>query len=312
MGLIFFVAGLALLALPGACARRGRSLEPSGWARASIASLAGGWLLIEATALLYSAPSVVTFLGGAHADAFCRRMIEQFSPGGPIAVIASGVVALWLPLGAISIVRSMRRTRRSIVAEARHLAHSTHAGYDVVTLPSAEPIACSVRSDATNILISTAVADRLSADQLALVLDHEAAHLDHHHQAYLTISGIIDHTLGRIPFVHTSTTEVGLAIERWADEAASGAPGHRRRALRAAIVTVAATMAAPGVAGLSSLDTVAERLAALDRPSTRPSPRARLVAYLPAILTLLGVVAATYVCRTQILMMLALIGHCAN
>lgn len=312
MGFAFFLAGLALIAMPGICSKSGRSLQPAEWARTSLGCVAAGWLLIEITALLYAVPSMLNFVGGSHLDAFCDRMIEQFAPGGPVAVIVAGVIALVLPAFAIQSVSRMRRSRLTVFSEAACGQHSTHAGYDVVTLPITEPIACSVRSATSQILISTGISNCLSDDQLTMVLDHEAAHLDHHHQAYLTVSGIVDRTLGWLPFVRNSTAEVRLSVERWADEVASGTPGAARQTLRDALAAVAMTMVAPGVAGLSSMDTLATRLHALNHPSAQPTRKVRLAAHLPSGLTLLGVVVALYLCRTQVLMMLAIIGHCAD
>lgn len=312
MGLAFFIASLVLLALPGLCSKSGRSLQPAEWARVSLGCLAAGWLVLEATALLYAAPSLLRFVGGSHLDAFCDRMIEQFAPGGPVAVLGAAIIATALPVLAIRTAAEMSRSRREVVSAAASGQHSTHAGYEVIILPMTEPIACSVRSDSSQILISTGVSDCLSDEQLTMVLDHEAAHLDHHHQAFLTVSGAIDRALGWLPFVRNSTAEIRLAIERWADEAASGTPGAQRQALRGALAAVAMTMIAPGVAGLSSLDTLATRLDALNRPSTPPTRKARLAAYLPSGLTMLAVAVALYLCRTQVLMMLALIEHCAD
>lgn len=312
MGLTFFIAALVLIAMPGICSKSGRSLQPAEWARTSLGCVVAGWLLIEITALLYAVPSMLTFVGGSHLDAFCDRMIEQFAPGGPAAAIGAGVIAVVLPAFAIRTASQMRRSRLTIVAEAASGRHSTHAGYDVITLPMTEPIACSVRSATSQILISTGISNCLSDDQLTMVLDHEAAHLAHHHQTYLTASGIIDRTLGWLPFVHNSTGEVRLAVERWADEAASGIPGAQRQTLRDALTAVAMTMIAPGVTGLSSIDTLATRLTALNHPSVRSTRKVRLTAYLPSALTTVGIAVALYLCRTQVLMMLALIGHCAD
>lgn len=312
MGLAFFLAGLVLIALPGICARTGRSLRPDEWARTSVVSLAVGWAILEMTALLYAVPSLLTVAAGPHLDAFCHRMINQFAPGGPLAAIAAGVVAVALPALAIRTFTQMQRARRAVVTEAARGRRSVHAGYDLFTLPVAEPIACSVRVTTPQIVISTGITDCLDDEQLAAVLDHEAAHLAHHHQEFLVVSGIIDRALGWLPFVRNSTAEVRLALERWADEDASGTLGSRRRALRDALATVAMTMVAPGVTALSSFDTLAERLTALNQPSARSTRRARLLAHIPTSITLLAVAAGAVLWRHQILMMLALIGHCAD
>ena len=312
MGLALFLLGLALIAMPGICSTSGRSLQPAEWARTSLGCVAAGWLLIETTALLYAVPSVLTLVGGSHLDAFCDRMIQQFAPGGAPAIIAATVIAISLPALAIRAISQMRRSRRAIASEAANGQHSIHAGYDLITLPIPEPIACSVRSASTQILISTGISDCLSDDELTMVLDHEAAHLDHHHQAYLTVAGAIDRALGWLPFVHDSTAEVRLAIERWADEAASGTPGAERQTLRDALAAVATTMVVPGVTGLSSLDTLAARLVALNHPSAQPTRKTRLAVYFPSGLTMVGVAVAIFLGRTQVLMMLAVIGHCVG
>lgn len=312
MGLTFFFAGLVLIAMPGMCSKAGRSLKPAERARTSLGCLAAGWMLIEVTALLYSVPSLLAFVAGSHLDAFCDRMIEQFAHGGPTVGIVAGAIAVALPAYAIRTTSQMRRSRITVVSDASIGLHSTHAGHDVITIPTSDPIACSVRSDAPHILISTGITGCLSDAQLTMVLKHEAAHLDHHHQAYLTVSGIVDRTLGWLPFVHNSTAEVRLAVERWADETATGTAGTQRQSLRDALAAVAMTMITPSVAGLSSFETLSTRLAALDQPCSTPTRKERVAAHLPSGLIMLGLTVALYLSRAQIFMMLALIGHFTN
>jgi beta-lactamase regulating signal transducer with metallopeptidase domain len=205
----------------------------------------------------------------------------------------------------------MGHARRQVLVDPSTGCHTSHRGYDVVTLETSGALALSVRAPIPQIVLSTATTSCLTDEQLSVVIGHEAAHLDHHHQAYLSVAGVVDACLGLIPFTGHSTAELRLALERWADEAAAEAIPCRR-ALRDALRSVAATMLDPAIAGLSSMDNLAERMLALGRPPVVPTRKERWVAYLPAAIAVIGLAAIIGLWHQQLLMVLALVGHCPN
>lgn len=311
MGLLILAIGAVLVAIPGMFSRWGRRVQPATWARLSGACLVGGFATIEVAALLYAVPSLVARVSGGAVESICYRMIEQFAPGGLPAAVFFGAVASMLPVWALRTLRHVRRTRHQVFVAADIGCHTSHMGYDVVTLDTPNPIAFSVRAPAPQIVLSTATTSCLSDEQLNLVLNHEAAHLDHHHQAYLSAAGVVDACLGIVPFTRRSTAELRLALERWADEAATGAPP-ARRVLRVALRSVAATMLDPAIAGLSPIDNLAERMVALGQPPVSPTGKDRWVAYVPAAAAALELVVIIGLWHQQLLMILSLIGHCPD
>lgn len=311
MGLILLIIGIALVAVPGTFANAGRKLEPVSWARLCIACITGGWIIIEGAALLYAVPSLLATIGGPRIDELCYRMIGQFAPGGPIAAAVLAVVAIALPFRTVQASRRMHRARQQVVVDPSIGSHTAIGGYDLVILAAAEPIAYSVRAPAAQIVVSTTTTSCLTESQLNTVIRHEKAHLDHHHQAYLSAAGAADASLGWVPLVRPSTAELRLALERWADEIAAGTPP-QRRVLHDALATVATTVLTPAVTGLSSLDTLTERLNALRRPAVAPSSSERIIALLPVAIVAGGLTTIVALWHSQLLMMIALISHCPN
>lgn len=311
MGLLILAIGVTLVAIPGMFSQWGRRVHPANWARLSVACIISGLATVEVAAILYAAPSLVASISGPQVEAICKRMIEQFSPGGLPAAIFFAAVAMVLPVRALQTIRHMNRARRQVFVDPGIGCHTSHHGYDVVTLESSGPLALSVRAPVPQIVLSTTTTSCLSDEQLSLVLSHEAAHLDHHHQAYLSAAGVIDACLGLLPFARHSTAELRLALERWADEAATDA-APERRVLRDALRNVAATMLNPAIAGLSSVDNLAQRMLALSQPPVEPTSRDRWIAYLPAATAAIGLALIIGLWNQQLLMILSLIGHCPD
>jgi Zn-dependent protease with chaperone function len=80
------------------------------------------------------------------------------------------------------------------------------------------------------IVVSTAMLHALPADERAVLLAHEAAHLTHRHHAYLLTAEL---AAAANPLVRPSLGAVRRAVERWADEAAAAEVGDRDLAARA-------------------------------------------------------------------------------
>jgi len=142
------------------------------------------------------------------------------------------------------------------------------------------------------VVVSRRLVDILAEDELAAVLRHELAHIQHRHDRYLLLARVIEQSLGLLPFVRQSTHALRCALERWADEEAAGGARRGRESVRTAIIRVIEAIATADVAAFVSLGTVAERLQALQAaPASGWSPLRRIVVYLPALLLVLLAVA---------------------
>src|SRR5581483_4745475 len=238
MGLVLLLAGVTLLALPGAARRLGQRLQPAEWARLSLISLVVGAVAAEAALVLMAAPTALRAAGVHMLAAACERVLRPLTPGGPGTAWASTAAAILVPaLAAVGAVRA-RRTQRHSHIEPWLGRHASRGDHDLVVLPTATPLAVAVGGAHPQIVISEGLEEALSPGELEAVLRHEAAHLTHSHHRYLLCAGAVDQAFGWIPFARRSTKVLRVALERWADEAAAGtAPGPRAE-VRSALLEV--------------------------------------------------------------------------
>ena len=73
MAPLLFLAGLCLLALPGATRRFGRRLDPAEWSRLCLIALVAGAAAVEAAAILYGLPVMLRALGVTGLADACER-----------------------------------------------------------------------------------------------------------------------------------------------------------------------------------------------------------------------------------------------
>ena len=277
-------AGLTLLALPAALARVGRRLAPGEWAWLCAAALGSGALLIEAVLLLRAAPGVLAVAGFDAFAAACSRVLGPLVAGGPLVTSIAAAAAAALPAAAVLAAVRTRRVRQRLAGELWLGDERNVAGHAVVVLPVERAIAVSFRAPYPVIVLSQGLLDGLAPDELAVVIDHEAAHLDHRHQRLQAVRVALAPMVGRLPVIRRSLAALDLALERWADETAAGCEPTRRDLLRRALLNL--TGLAPssaGVAGFADAATLAARLDALDTP---PAPLATIthpLLYAPGI-----------------------------
>lgn len=275
-GLIVAVGALGLLVAPGLAHRVSRGVSPREWTQFCAASLvAGSSLLVVALALL-AFPTLLLAAGLPAVAAACRRMGGGLAPGGSVLGGASTAALVAVTVG---LARATVRARRVVglahvdAATGHHLRRGL---YDVVTLPSKELVALSVPGTPPQILLSESLVAALEPDELEAVIEHETAHLEYRHQAYLSLAATVRTSLGWLPLIRRSVSTLCVGLERWADdEASKRAPGGRAT-VRDALMRVAHTAVHAELAAFSTAVTLAERLDALSGLPNRPSRWLRL------------------------------------
>jgi Zn-dependent protease with chaperone function len=156
------------------------------------------------------------------------RYEGHLAPGGFTTSVVSGVLLIVL-IVRMSIVA--RRTRRARIEAqpAGWLGRREHRhDHDLVVLPTPVPVAYSVEGRPPQIVISEGLRDRFDHELVGFVIDHERAHLRRRHRRYLLLAVTVEALFGMIPLVARSTLALRLAVERAADEEATGADVGRR------------------------------------------------------------------------------------
>lgn len=265
-------AGLALLSLPGLARPAGRRLPPDRWAVLCAAALVMGSAAVEAAALSWAAPTVLRAADLAGLASVCSRLLGPLVPGGPTAGWGGLVVAVGVAgLGAAAVGRARRRSAAVMIVEPWLGERHRVGEHELVVLPTARRVAVSVPGPRAQILVSEGLRDLLSAEDMDLVVRHEAAHLDSGHHRYLLLAAAADAAFAMFPPVRGSTRALRAALERWADDMAVGADARSRARLRSVLMVVADIAPVADLAALSDAMTVAERLAALDAPPAEPA-----------------------------------------
>jgi hypothetical protein len=316
VGVAFVLAGLGLVALPGALRPLGRRLAPSDWARLSIVALVGGFGVFELGLVFYAAPTVLSASGAFGLASLCLQMLGGVAPGGAAAGWAAGVLAVVVAgSGALALDRA-RRVRRGTWVERCIGEHARLGHHDLVVLPSDELVAFSVgcqggqNYQGGQVVVSSGLVAALCPDELAAVLAHEAAHLDHRHQRYLSVASVVRHGLAFFPPAKHSARALVVALERWADEVAVGVVEDGRDRLRSALRRVTASMVGVEVAAFSAADTVAERLAALDGPPPGLAVAPLGLLYSPGFALCVASVTGFGVWIGNLQMLFQMSGHC--
>lgn len=292
MASVLLLAGLCLLALPGAGRRGGRRLAPLEWSRLCVASLVAGVAMVELSLLLHAAPAVLRASGVPQLADICERALGVILPGGATLGWLAAVAAVAVPLLTVVGVVRAARNQSGVHVEAWLGDHGHFGDHALVVLPTDRFLAFCSHGPTPQIVVSQGLVAALPPEELVAVLRHEAAHLEHRHQRLLLLVSGLELGLRVLPFLRRSTAALRAALERWADEASAGTSGASREVLRRALLGVTMDMVHPAVAGFSAADTVAERLDALSEDAPRPSTFRRVAAYAPGAL-IAAVVLAT-------------------
>jgi len=281
MGLLLLAAGFGLLALPAAMRRLGRRLPPDRWAKMSVVALIGGAISVEVATVLYSLPTVLRAVGVPALAHVCQRILGPLVPGGAAAGWAAAAAAVTIAALSTLGTRRARQTRVAVHVEAALGEHTAHGSYEVVVLPTDKALAVSVPGEPDQVLLSQGLIDRLPPPQLDALVRHEVAHLDFRHHRYLRVAVAVEHGLAVAPFARRSAAVLRTALERWADEVAAGEGGIARHEVSAALLSVGDALVTPSLAAFSALETVLERLEALEHPAVPLGVAARLGLYAP-------------------------------
>jgi len=308
MALILVVAGLVLIALPGATRRAGRRLAPDEWARLCVWGLASGAAVLELGLALFALPTVLRAVGVPALASMCERALGVLLPSSALVgwIAASGGVAM--PVLAVVGIYRARRTYSVVRAEPWLGEHRRVGGHDLVVLPTDQLLAVSVDGAVPQVIVSRGLLNTFSDGEVSLILRHEAAHLDHGHQRLLVLATAVDHGLACFPPARASTSALRVALERWADEEAAGDGVEDRERLAAALLGMTVSLTVRDLAAFSPADTIVERLDALRLPPARAGAIEHLLVYLPGTVAGAGVAVAVGMWADQAL--LALAGRC--
>jgi Zn-dependent protease with chaperone function len=247
LGLIAYLVVLAAAVPPLLARARWVSGAPRlallSWQAACLAALTA----FAATAMLLSLPARGLWRGIAALARTCMHLVRAtYCPASvpgfvaPVAVTLLLVVVGWAGLlGATQHWRT-RRWRRS----HRQRLDLLPAGADGVTVvPHAVPTVYTVPGAHARVVMTTAVAERLSAAQRAVALAHEQAHLAGRHDLAVGFTRLLERAFPGVPLFRAAREQTGRLVEIIADDRA--AARHGRTALLGAITTVTPARPAP-------------------------------------------------------------------
>ena len=160
-------------------------------------------------------------------------------------------------------------------------------------------------------MVSRALIDQLSDAELAAVLRHEQAHLDHRHHVLLWVAASAETGLGFAPWVRSAVDQLRCSIERWADEDAAGREVEVRRATKRALIEVATAGIPAHVAAFGNLGTLIERAEALDRPAPQQTGKRSALAFAPVAALSTGALFAVAVVAANFWLVLTMPMLCA-
>ncbi len=227
----------------------------------------------------------LSMLGGV--VEWCQDTLGAHSPVPPWLGLSSVAIIVLGTVRVRAVVRSWRSVRRTDAGPPEVICSRSWFAF---TLPGS----------AGRIVLSSALVDALTADELAVVVSHEQTHARHRHDRYVLVA---DFANALLPIMRPLQRRLLFALERWADESSVTAASGDRNVVARTIARVALAHApvpapATGLAGLG----VAARVDALTNPRTllRPNVWSSAVA--------LGPVAVLMAAMVQVHHLVPLIG----
>ncbi|MFF5016694.1 M56 family metallopeptidase [Streptomyces sp. NPDC001165] len=269
MYLTVYLLLLAPAVLAAASPRLSRHLAPAAAARMlaatmAVAAVATVWgLLVLAAGGLGRIGEVV---------AYTRPDPAALAAADPVPRTLGILAALLLACGLFRLTRSMWHRRREIRALA-DLRGLPTAG-DLIVLAHDQPDAYALPGRPQRIVVTSGMLRALPADERAVLLAHERAHLAHRHDRY---SALGEMACALNPLLRGLRDQLGFALERWADEEAAQAVASRPLAARSlARAALAGTGDGPTAALAYLRQQVTARVRALQgsRPESRRSAAA--------------------------------------
>ncbi|HTF11626.1 MAG TPA: M56 family metallopeptidase [Asanoa sp.] len=280
--LIGFAGGRWLPA--AAWVRRAPRLAIAAWC-VLLGTVGAGILAVGVTVLLPAPPVVCALL------VWC---IHPDSPGAALALrVAGDTVALGVAGTLLTaLVRAGWVLRAQVRSRRRHRAMLTLAGRPDAGFGGTvieHPWAAAYVAPDRRVVVTSGALERLTPAQLGAVLAHEHAHAGGRHQVLLDAVRLAARALPGLRLTRVAQEQVGRLVELRADDVA--ARTHGRRALAAALVTMAVGGVTPhGLVAAHGGD-VAERLRRLLVPPKRLGPwRAAAIGAALLVVTVLPVV----------------------
>jgi hypothetical protein len=310
-GLITLVGALALVCVPLALDRIDSLLPPRWAVRFGAASLLAGSGIWHLALGLIAAPTVLRALDLHYLAGVCGRLLLHLGVSVPgylawPALLLLAASSITFARGTFSAFRADRELRQVIPVEAAASIDS----YPVTLLDTSAAFAFGVGGRRPRIVITSGLDQQLTPEEREVVLAHEAAHLRNGDPRLLRWLRAVELGSSRAPLVVKSVAAVRLAIERSADEVATGQDAARRRAAARAIL-VATGLEDPFLPALSQADTIARRVRALLGPSNPPALFSVIavvggLSLLPLAVSVWGV--ATWISHSHLA--LSLVGWC--
>jgi len=296
--------GLALLWLPVASEPLARRCRPAEWARLSTAALIIGALAVSLALIMTAVPFLLHLVRLDGALAICDPAVHHLMVGGsPPALVAIVLVGL-LALIAFRAARRCRAAARRARIEPWIGTHLDVGDYELVVVPTGEPLAVGVPGHRPQVVISEGLIGRLDRPSIEAVIGHEIAHHRLGHRWLLVAIAAIEAGLGFVPFVRRSATIVRESLEEWADEHAIDTQAVAPAALASALREL--TEDEPSIASPAAQSRRA-RLAHRDR---RPSLAARRLASAPFLALGTGAVVLTLGWLASSQHLIAIGGYC--
>ena len=207
--------------------RLGRWLPPATAVRlltpaVLLSAVASGFVLAVAGFAVLARVPVVAALG--------HWSVAGVRGADPVPVAAGVLAGLAAAVLLAAAARRAVRSGRDLVLAALACRRLGPAVAGLVVLDDDKPDAYALPGIGGRVVVSTAMLRALTADERAVLLAHEAAHLTHRHHLYVQVAEL---AAAANPLLRPAARAVGAAVERWADEVAAAEVQDRRLAARA-------------------------------------------------------------------------------
>jgi Zn-dependent protease with chaperone function len=298
--LILLAVGALMLSLPGRDRTPPRDLPAGTWARLATLSMVSGALAVETGLLLIALPTVTHALGWSQFLDSCHAVLAPVESDP--SFVGWLAFALATVLGSRAAIAGFRSYRRAVGSRAEPWlgTHTRYHDFDLVVLPSDDPIAFGTPGRPPQVVISEALVRRLEPAALQAIIRHESAHHRHHHVRHLILLAAIEHALACVPAVRRSADVVRDGLEEWADADAA-----RELSVRPALCQALAD------ANAVPLGTAWRRIERVMRPASVSGRAARAWSYTPQSALALGSLAIVIIWLADPHVAAALGSHCA-
>jgi hypothetical protein len=273
--LVLFALAVSVVCMPRWLSPLIRRLLPTERVHVGVAALMFGAFFIELSLVLLAVPAVLGAVGNESLAVACRRFLGDLAPGGLEVGWAALALAVLLPLLARRGWVHARSVADEMRAEPSLGTHGQLDGVDLVRLPTNALVAYSLGGPRPQIILSDGLAALLTPAELDVVIGHEMAHVRQGHGRLLRLLAAFETA---VPAFRRVTSTLRVAVERSADEAATGQDPFRRHALLDALLKIGDAAVPTSVPAFTSRSGVVERAEALLCAPPQPTRVHRVVA----------------------------------